>query len=128
MSTNRKLVIAPEKEVSPIEKGLYERFVEALIIMINKAATPSIAISPAVIGLVITIFLQTAAGIWWAASISKETEANKEEIKELKSDRDIQKVYIDTTREKFIKLESTLEGIQREKQLENMLKEKGLEK
>jgi hypothetical protein len=125
MSTQRKLIIAPEKEISPIEdKSLYERFVEAINIMTTKAATPSIAISPAVIGLVLTMFIQTVGIVWWAASISKEMEKNKDEIKVLKDELGIQKVYSGDTREKFIKMEALIDSIQKDRQMEILLRQK----
>jgi hypothetical protein len=96
---------------------------EAIKMTAQKALTPSVSVSPAVIGLIITLVIQTVVIVWWAASISKDNQNNAEEIKTLKSDLSTQKVYIDTTREKFIKMEALVDALQRESQLKKLLSE-----
>ena len=108
---------APRAEESP------RNWYEAIKMTAQKAVSPSVSVSPAVIGLVITIVIQTVVVVWWAASISKDNDANAKEIIKLRTEVDTQKVYIDTTREKFIKMEAVVEALQRESQLKKLLSE-----
>src|SRR5687767_1060753 len=88
-------------------KPLYDRLYEGILMVIQKATAPSVTISPAVIGLCITIFVQSGLGIWWAASISKDSVKNESGIETLKKENSTMKVYIDNLREKQIKMEAT---------------------
>lgn len=97
------------------------RLIEVIKMTAQKALTPSLTVSPAVIALFITLIIQTVGIVWWAASISKDNESNAKKIEELKSDVATQKVYIDTTREKFIKMETLVSTMQSESQLKQLL-------
>lgn len=126
MSANRNLTIAEKPVLSPHTNtnDFFKRLYEVLLMTIQKANNPSVHISPAVIGLTLSLVIQTVFVVWWAASIQKETEKNAEVIKEMKSVIETQKVYIDNAREKFIKMETVVEAIQRQQQLENLVKQK----
>lgn len=102
-----------------------DRIYEGILMVIQKANTPSISISPAVIGLLLTIVLQTCAGMWWAASLSKDSANAIKEIEALKSENATQKVYIDNLREKQIKMEATQDNLVREQQVLNLMFQKG---
>lgn len=49
---------------------------------INKEVNATIRWS---VGILITLFLQTATAVWWASGISKQVEQNKAEIASLRS-------------------------------------------
>lgn len=100
---------------------LLESLKRGMTMTVQKAIAPTIPVSPAVIGLLFTIVVQAGVGIWWASSMSKEVEFNKQEIQTLKSTIDTQKVYIDTSREKQIKLEAAVETLEKQQQQTNLL-------
>lgn len=99
----------------------WEKAKEFILMTIQKSNAPSIQISPAVIGLLFTMIVQAGLGIWWASSISKEVEYNKQEIQSLKSTVETQKIYIDTSREKQIKLEAAIETLEKQQQQTTLL-------
>jgi hypothetical protein len=99
----------------------WEKAKEVISMVIQKSNAPSVQISPAVIGLLFTIILQAGIGIWWASSMAKEVEFNKQEINSLKSTVETQKVYIDTSREKQIKLEAAIETLEKQQQQTNLI-------
>lgn len=101
---------------------------EGLSMTINKINSPSISVSPAVIGLIFTLIVQTCMGVWWAASISAESTSNRLKIEKLQSELDTQKVYIDTAREKLIRIQADVEAMQNKNQLEQLLKEQQKER
>lgn len=106
-------------------KTLLDKINEGLNMAIQKATSPSVAVSPAIIGLLITIIVQFGAGIWWGASISKDSSRNAEEIKTLQSENATLKVYLDNLREKQIKMEATQDNLVREQQVLNLMIQKG---
>lgn len=72
----------PQNERS---KTLFEELKKGIAMTVTKATSPTVPVSPAVIGLLFTIVVQAGVGIWWASSMSKEVEFNKQEIQSLKS-------------------------------------------
>jgi hypothetical protein len=100
---------------------VYETVIKGITMTVQKAIAPTVPVSPAVIGLLFTIIVQAGVGIWWASSMSKEVEFNKQEIQTLKSTVETQKVYIDTSREKQIKLEANVETLEKQQQQTNLL-------
>lgn len=117
MAANLKVL--PHRNIN--DKSLLSKLHEGFIMTVNKANSPSVTISPAVIGLIFTIIIQTCVGVWWAASLSKEVENKDVQIKELKSDVTTMKVYIDTNREKQVKLEAQIEGLSKDLQKIDLL-------
>lgn len=103
------------------ERRTHSGFFGGIAMTIQKAATPSVNISPAVIGLLLTIAVQLGVTIWWASGISKDLERNKQDIIELKSVVETQKVYIDNSREKQVKLEAAVENLEKQQQQMNLL-------
>lgn len=87
--------------------------------------------SIAIIGLILAFLIQTVVVVWWAAKVSGSNEQHEKDIQELRQDMKSvlgeQKVYIDNTREKFIKMEAIIEGMRNEKQLEDLLLRKKAE-
>ena len=130
MSAKPQLVITTQEELralkAPHTDERNRTWLEGIKMTAQKALTPSVSVSPAVIGLLLTIVIQTVVIVWWAASVSSVTTNNTKEIEKLRSDFDTQKVYLDNTREKFIKMETLVSTMQNESQLKQLLeKEKG---
>lgn len=120
------LKVLPHRVNTKEDVSLLTKLYGGILMTVSKATSPSVTISPAVIGLVITIILQTCIGVWWAASLSKEVENKDNQIKELKSDMATMKVYIDTSREKQVRLEAKIDQIEKEQQVTNLVIQKGL--
>jgi hypothetical protein len=128
MSTAKpQLVTATVEEVRALRAPHIEEqpggWYEAIKMTAQKALSPSVSVSPAVIGLVITIVIQTVIIVWWAASISKDNDANAKKVEKLQSDLETQKVYIDDIRGKYIKMETLMSALQSESQLKQLLRE-----
>ena len=130
MSAKPQLVTATLEEVralkTPQPDESKQTWYEVIKMTAQKALTPSVSVSPAVISLILALVIQTVVIVWWAASISKDNEANAKKVEKLQSDYDTLKVYIDTTREKYIKMEALVESLKSESQLKQLLeKERG---
>lgn len=135
MSANpkSKLAVVTIEEAQAIrnskitEEGIIARIYGAILMTTQKALTPSVSMSPAVIGLLVVLVAYIVGITWWAAGVSRDSDNNtkslvrielefnskivnnKEEIDKLRMENQTQKVYIDNTREKLIKLEALLE-------------------
>lgn len=113
-AANAKLKVLPHLNK---QKTLLNKFSEGLIMTVQKATSPTISVSTATIGLLIVMVGQFGAGIWWGASISKDSARQTDEIQNLKAENATLKVYIDNLREKQIKMEAIQENLVREQQV-----------
>lgn len=127
VSAQKSLAIVTTEEARQINRKASRKGLREWVIMaINKATESSIkvAVSPATIALVITLLLQTIAAVWWAATTAQVQLETSKKVSDLENRIETQKVYIDTAREKLIKLEAQVETMQQKQQLEQLLKEK----
>jgi len=92
-----------------------------ILMTVQKINAPSVALSPAVISLLFVIVLQFGAMMWWASGISKDSQHADKEIEDLKSANATLKVYIDTSREKQVKLEAAIETLEKQQQQTTLL-------
>lgn len=98
-----------------------EKVYGRILMVIQKATQPSVSVSTATIGLLIVMVGQFGAGIWWGASMSKDSARHQEELQAVKAENSTMKVYLDNMREKQIKMEATQENQARELQVLNLL-------
>lgn len=104
---------------------LIEKINGGILMVIQKVTAPTISVSTATIGLLLVMVGQFGAGIWWAASTSKDSARYAEELKAVQAENATLKVYIDNLREKQIKMEATQDNLVREQQVLNLMIQKG---
>lgn len=110
--------LLPQKQAI---EPLYKRIIGSIVMTAQKANSPTITVSPAVISLLLAIVVQLGFTIWWASGTAKDVEHANKEIQDLKSENTTMKVYIDTSREKQVKLEAAIETLEKQQQQTNLL-------